>query len=449
MTLLDEVRELLDRRPPPAEPPPRQGMTNRAEPGRTWFTITNQADADMAEVWIYDEIGYWGVSAGDFVSQLGAISARNMTVHINSPGGEVWDGLAIYHALRQHPANVTTVVDGAALSAASFIAQAGDERLTAAQSQWMIHDASGACYGNAAEMIVMAEVLDQMSGMIAEIYRDRGGLTVAKWRNLMRASAGAGTWFTADAAVEAGLADRVAAVVPVEAGPTARWDMAAYRPAAVQPDPPAPFVSEVTSTAAAAVTYAAVTYTAPPPRLAEPPAAVVPTAEPAAAGPTPALDLARMRTVVGQAVHVPFDLGKFRAAVTGVADAPPVADPPVRRAFPLTPARLPAAEPVPDPAAAGRASLAAAFAGIAADAPAPQRRTITAPAPAPLPAPTAAPAALPATTNRDRLRTAIGLVVNDTPAPPEPAPPPAAAPSDLGHPIDISAARRALRGAML
>lgn len=426
MTLLDEVRELLDARPWQPMVDARPAPTNRApQPGRTWFTITNQDGADTAEVWIYDEIGYWGVSAGDFVSQLGQIQARNLTVHINSPGGEVWDGLAIYHALRQHPANVTTVVDGAALSAASFIAQAGDERLTAAQSQWMIHDASGGCYGNAAEMIVMAEVLDQMSGMIAEIYRDRGGLTVAKWRNLMRAD-GVGTWYTADAAVEVGLADRIAAVATTAAAPTARWDMAAYRPAAAGPDPeptPAP----------------------------KPPAAVVPTAEPAAAGPTPALDLARMRTAVGQAVHVPFDLGKFRAAVTGVADAPPAADPPVRKAFPLTPARLPAAvESAPDPAAAGRASLAAAFAGIAADAPAPEPRRVTTPRPAPLPALAPAATVLPAPSNKDRLRAAIGLAVNDTPAPPEPVRPPAAASSDPGRPpIDISAARRAMRGALL
>ncbi|MEA5366092.1 ATP-dependent Clp protease proteolytic subunit [Amycolatopsis sp., V23-08] len=192
--------------------------------GRTWFRmVTDLVDQpDVAAIYLYDEIGYWGVTAQDFVRDLMGLRVSTIIVHINSPGGEVWDGLAIYHALRDHPANIEVRVDGIAASAASFIAMAGDTIVMQRNAQMMIHDAIGFCYGNVSEMEKMVEVLDQASNNIADIYVQQAGGTVESWREAMRVE----TWYSGPEALAAGLCDEVnnadeetdepAAVVPGE-----------------------------------------------------------------------------------------------------------------------------------------------------------------------------------------------------------------------------------------
>lgn len=176
---------------------------SNARAGR-WYDIKNLSGADV-EVSIYDEIGYWGVSAADFVTDLNGISAKNITLRINSPGGDVQDGLAMLNALRQHPANVHVIVDGWAVSAASFIAMAGDRISMAPNAMMMIHDAAGMCYGNAADMQEMSELLAKHSDNIASVYARRAGGTVEDWRAVMQAE----TWYTDQEAVDAGLADEI------------------------------------------------------------------------------------------------------------------------------------------------------------------------------------------------------------------------------------------------
>jgi len=170
-----------------------------------WYEITNNADDDSATIRIYDEIGFFGVEADAFSSDLSAITASRITVAINSPGGSVMDGLAIYNSLRVHPAHVTTRVDGIAASAASFIAQAGDERIMVESSQMMIHDASGVFAGSAADFREVADFLERQSANIAELYASRSGQPVQQYVDMMAAE----TWMTAAEAVENGLADSV------------------------------------------------------------------------------------------------------------------------------------------------------------------------------------------------------------------------------------------------
>src|SRR5687768_7982024 len=145
----------------------------QAKVGR-WYEIKNLA-ADVAEVSIYDEIGFWGVTASDFVRDIQSVSAKSLTLHINSPGGDVFDGIAILNALRQHPAEVHVVIDGLAASAASFIAMAGDTITMAPNAMMMIHEASGLVIGNAQEMTEMAALLDKTSANIANVYAQRAG----------------------------------------------------------------------------------------------------------------------------------------------------------------------------------------------------------------------------------------------------------------------------------
>lgn len=169
-----------------------------------WYEIQN-ADTATAVVRIYGEIGYWGVTADQFASDLGSLSAETIEVQINSPGGEVFDGIAIYNTLRTHPSRVVTRVDGIAASVASVIAQAGDHRIMVESSQMMIHEAWGVAVGPAADMRAFADLLDAQSDVIAGIYASRSGGKAEDFRELLAAE----TWLTDQAAVDLGLADEV------------------------------------------------------------------------------------------------------------------------------------------------------------------------------------------------------------------------------------------------
>lgn len=201
---------------------------------RSWYRITNAADPDEAEVMIYDEVGgWWGTTADDLIAELKGISSPRMRVRINSPGGSVFEGIAIANALRAHPATVTVQVDAIAASIASVIAMAGDRIEMAPNSMMMIHDASGMAWGNAAEMEEMAELLDLISDNIADAYAQRAGGTREQWRERMKAE----TWYLPEDAVDNGLADE-AVPAPKTGTPTPEpepepemaraWDLAAY-----------------------------------------------------------------------------------------------------------------------------------------------------------------------------------------------------------------------------
>jgi ATP-dependent protease ClpP protease subunit len=173
--------------------------------GRTWYKIDNKGDTGPATLHIYDEIGYWGVSADAFMEDLTAIGGRDLVLRINSPGGEVFDGVAIYNALSRHAGTITAHVDGLAASAASFIAMSADELVMEPGAQMMIHDAIGACWGNESEMRKMTEMLGRTSDTIAAIYAERAGGEPAEWRAIMKDE----RWYNGAEAVEAKLADRV------------------------------------------------------------------------------------------------------------------------------------------------------------------------------------------------------------------------------------------------
>ena len=193
------------------------------QPRSGWYRVVRNDGGAPTRVDIYDEIGgswfFGGVSAADFVAELAGITG-DLEVHINSPGGDVWDGLAIYNAIAQRPGNVTTVVDGLAASAASFIALAGSERVIAPGAMMMIHDASGVCFGNAGDMRELAGLLDKVSGNIASLYATHSGQPDG-WREAMTAE----TWYTAQEAIDAGLADKLAErpAAPDAAQAAARW----------------------------------------------------------------------------------------------------------------------------------------------------------------------------------------------------------------------------------
>lgn len=175
-----------------------------APPNERGFRIFAQS-ADTTVMRVYDEVSWYGVNATDFAAALDMIDTPNIRVEINSPGGDVFDGIAIYQALRNHPSHVTTRVDGIAASIASIIAQAGDTRIVQPASQMMIHNAWGLTAGDSADHADMAALLDQQDNVLAGIYATHAGGTADEFRQLMNAE----TWMTAGQIVEHGLADQV------------------------------------------------------------------------------------------------------------------------------------------------------------------------------------------------------------------------------------------------
>lgn len=222
--------------------PPRAGR-----PPMAFIEPVGDPEDGVATLRLYDPVdswgGDWGVSAKEFAAALDGLPAgtKEIRLHINSPGGEVFEGLAILNVLRRVEARVVTVVDGLAASIASVIAMGGDEVVMARNSELMIHDAWGICMGNAEDMRALAGTLDHLSDNLASAYAGKAGGPVSDWRALMLAE----TWYGAEEAVAAGLADRVE-----EAAQAAQnvFDLTAFRyagragapqPGAQAPAPPA------------------------------------------------------------------------------------------------------------------------------------------------------------------------------------------------------------------
>jgi ATP-dependent protease ClpP protease subunit len=187
---------------------------------RSWYAI--RAHATGAEVSIYDEIGAYGVSAKSFLDELSTLPSDGpLTLRLNSPGGSVFDAVAIYNALKRHPGPVSVWIDGIAASAASYIAMAGDEVVMPENAFLMIHDPSGAVFGSAADMRAMAEALDKIKGSLVAGYVAKCGGTEDDIAALMAKE----TWLDAAEAVELGFADRLAEPVRV----AARFDVGRFR----------------------------------------------------------------------------------------------------------------------------------------------------------------------------------------------------------------------------
>jgi ATP-dependent protease ClpP protease subunit len=202
-----------------------------------WYNIVapvNETD-DTTSIMLYGAIGGWfGLEAREFVKELNDIKTAKIDVHINSPGGSIFDGAAIYTALKSHSAEITAYVDGIAASAASFIAMAADKIIISSAGTMMIHDGAGLTWGNEADHLVTAKLLGKLSNTIANLYARRAGGTAQEWRDAMLMDNGAGTWYNAKEAVEAGLADETDDDEEEEETTSNRNPIA---PVAVLPDP--------------------------------------------------------------------------------------------------------------------------------------------------------------------------------------------------------------------
>jgi ATP-dependent Clp endopeptidase proteolytic subunit ClpP len=172
---------------------------------KTWYAISAKK-ADAPEITVHDAIGAFGVSGAAFdrdVKALGKVS--EITVSINSPGGSLFDALAMYHSLRASGAKVTTKVVGIAASAASVVFMAGDKRVMPENTLLMVHNCMGPLMGNADEHRAFGEVLDKINTSIVTTYVARTGKSEDEVRALLDNE----TFLTATEAKAAGFADEV------------------------------------------------------------------------------------------------------------------------------------------------------------------------------------------------------------------------------------------------
>lgn len=165
------------------------------------YQIKNKADD--ATVYIYDEISWFGVSAEQFVKDLNDIKAKTIHLRVNSPGGSVFDGTAIYNALKQHKAKVIAHVDGLAASIASVIIMAADEVHMGENAFLMIHEPWSMVIGGSEDMRQEADLLDKVGGTIMKTYMDKSGKDEDEIKDMMAKE----TWFTAQEALDGGFCD--------------------------------------------------------------------------------------------------------------------------------------------------------------------------------------------------------------------------------------------------
>lgn len=176
-----------------------------------WFSILNRGENRPTEIYIYAAIGAsdWlspdSVSAKDFAEAMKPHALRDLVVCLNSPGGNVWDGLAIANLLRQHKGHVETRVDGVAASIASIVFLAGKTRTMAENSMLMIHDPATMAAGKAGDLRAAADLLDKVGGQLADIYATASGKDKAGILTMMAAE----KWFSATEAKDFGFATTI------------------------------------------------------------------------------------------------------------------------------------------------------------------------------------------------------------------------------------------------
>ncbi|EFI7838001.1 Clp protease ClpP [Shigella boydii] len=188
----------------------RSRSTPTASPkNNSWFRMQagHQSDAD---IYIYDEIGFWGVTAKQFISDLNALGdITHINLHINSPGGDVFEGIAIFNALKTHGASITVYVDGVAASMASVIAMVGTPVIMPENTFMMIHKPFGFTGGDAEDMRTYADLLDKVEAVLLPAYAQKTGKTTDEVAAMLADE----TWMSGAECLAHGFADQVTPAV--------------------------------------------------------------------------------------------------------------------------------------------------------------------------------------------------------------------------------------------
>jgi ATP-dependent Clp protease protease subunit len=184
--------------------------------------FTALVDGGNTTIDLYDEIGYWGVDAKTFRSRL-KDAAGDITLRINSGGGDVFDGISIYNDLIAYEGKVRVEVTGIAASIASIIAMAGSEIVMAPGAFMMIHNSWTAAVGNRHDLAEFVSTLTKIDDVLAHIYTGRTKSGIRTVRQMMNDE----TWLTAKEAVDAGFATSIADGAQ-SSGPSAKFDLSVF-----------------------------------------------------------------------------------------------------------------------------------------------------------------------------------------------------------------------------
>lgn len=183
-----------------------------------WFKA--QQTSGAGRITLMSDIGEFGITAADFRVALASLgSVKRLDIDINSNGGDVTEGFAVYNMLARHPARKIVTVLGLAASMASVIAMVGDEVIMPSNAMLMIHNPFGGAIGNASTIKSFGEALDVMQSNIRDVYARRTGLPSAQIAQMMDAE----TWLSAARSVELGFADRTIDPIRAAAVSTARF----------------------------------------------------------------------------------------------------------------------------------------------------------------------------------------------------------------------------------
>lgn len=177
-----------------------------------WYKVQALSD-DEAEIMIYDVIGWPYNDASELVRALNGIKAKTITVRINSPGGDVFDGMAIFNALQSHQSKVVTRVEGLAASMASVIAMAGKEVQAYKNTMLMIHNAWVFAVGDQNVLREVADLLEKIDGNLLDIYVGKTKTGKREMKQMMADE----TWLTASEAKEKGFINTI-----IESGTAAK-----------------------------------------------------------------------------------------------------------------------------------------------------------------------------------------------------------------------------------
>ena len=190
---------------------------------KSWYSIpTIEAKGGKStHIHIYDEIGVHGVTAKSFLDDLKDLKGKDITVHINSTGGDVFQGQAIYSALKSYTGNVTVKIEGLAASMATIIALAGDKIQMTANSLFMIHSPMSNIFGNKSQMRRQINALEKVESTMLSVYSKRTKMSDDKINLMMETE----TWLSADEALEMGFVDEVIGAVKV----VAKYDCSGFQ----------------------------------------------------------------------------------------------------------------------------------------------------------------------------------------------------------------------------
>lgn len=187
---------------------------------KEWYKIKNNA-SEVSDVYLFNDIGTFGITAQSFIDEIKEYDNQELNIHINSLGGEVFEGMAIYSIIQRRKAKTTVYIEGIAASIASVIALAADEVIMSENSLLMIHNAWGGTQGDAKDMRKQADVLDKITNEIAEVYVKKTKMPYNEIIEMMNEE----TWLTAEEAVALGFVDSISEPIKV----AAKYDVSRFK----------------------------------------------------------------------------------------------------------------------------------------------------------------------------------------------------------------------------